>query len=456
MSGADQYVHPVSQSDTRQLATHVDNEAHQPSQAASERSRRKSLIRGVVGVSFEYYDFVVYAAFAPYFSKLFFPQDSPLAASLNVLGIFAIGFLARPIGAMFAGRLADRIGRRPVMMLALTLATAGSLIIALAPTHSTIGAAAAIVLVIARLLQGLAHGMESISAFVYVGEMADPKWRTLQSCAYPIGLILGIMQGTLFGAILSSALSAEDMQQWGWRIPFGIGVLYGLSTIMLRRGMGESEAFEQSKLEADKADQGYWATIIKHRKTILILFLIWPANYVASYTMLVTFSDYAITMLGAKPSDAYWAALVAQFMYLVMLPVWAYVSDTMGRRFNYTVGFGAIFLLVYPLQHFLMGPAFFQILIPMAIGLFFFAAVASTEVAFVNEMVPNRVRAQVISLPSSLSAVLFGGTAPYLKSWLTATVSPNAFIFYFMALALIAVIAVRFLVMETRGKDLNE
>jgi MHS family alpha-ketoglutarate permease-like MFS transporter len=142
-------------------------------------------------------------------------------------------------------------------------------------------------------------------------------------------------------------------------------------------------------------------------------------------------------------------------MYLCMLPIWAYVSDKRGRRFNYTVGFGAITLLVYPLQHFLLGPSFLQILVPMALGLFFFAAIASTEVAFVNEMVPNRVRAQVISIPSSLTAVLFGGTAPYLKSWLTAYVSPNAFIFYFMTLTVIAVLAVRFLVVETKGRDLS-
>lgn len=422
----------------------------------TEKARRKSLIRGVLGVSFEYYDFVIYAAMAPYFSKLFFPQDSPLAASLSILAIFAIGFIARPAGAMLAGRLADRYGRKPVMLSALALATAGSLLIACAPTYSTVGAAAAFVLVTARLMQGLAHGMESISAFVYVGEMADPKWRTLQSCAYPIGLILGIIQGTLFGAILSSVLSAEDMQDWGWRIPFAIGVVYGLSTVVLRNGMNESATYESSKHRASAEDSGYWRNVWAHRKTILILFLIWPANYVASYTMLVTFSDYAISMHGAKPSDAYWAALVAQVMYLMMLPVWAYISDRKGRRFNYTVGFGAIFCLVYPLQHFLMGAEFLQILLPMAIGLFFFAAVASTEVAFINEMVPNRVRAQVISLPSSLSAVLFGGTAPYLKTWLTAYVSPNAFIFYFMALALVAVLAIRFLVVETRGRDLAQ
>lgn len=422
-----------------------------------ETARKRSLIRGVLGVSFEYYDFIVYAAFAPYFSRLFFPQESPLAASLNALAIFSIGFLARPVGAMIAGRLADRFGRKPVMMMALGLATLGSMMIACSPTYSTIGSAAAFILVVARLMQGLAHGMESISAFVYTAEMADARWRTLQSCAYPIGLILGIIQGTLFGAILSTILSDESMHSWGWRIPFAIGVFYGFIIILLRRGMSESSTFEANKRKAVTDQQGYWQTIRQHKRVILTLFLIWPANYVASYTMLVTFSDYSITMLRAKPQVAYWAALTAQIIYLIALPFWAYISDIRGRRFNYMVGFGAIFLLVYPLQHYLMGPGFLQILIPMAVGLCFFAAVASTEVTFVNELAPNKARAQVISIPSSISAVVFGGTAPYLKSWLTAYISPDAFIIYFMVLSLVAFIAVKVLVRpELCGRDLSE
>ena len=422
---------------------------------ADVKARRRSLVRGVLGVSFEYYDFVVYATFAPYFSRLFFPQGDPLSASLQTLGIFAIGFLARPIGAMLAGRLSDRFGRRPVMVGALALASAGSMVITVAPTYDSLGAAAATLLIVARLMQGLAHGMESISAFVYTGEMASARWRTLQSCAYPIGLALGIILGTLFGAVLSSLLSEEAMYQWGWRIPFAVGVFFGLFTVVLRRGMDESHVYSGYARTATQEDRGYWSTVWAHRRIILVLFLIWPANYVASYTMLVTFSDYAVSMLGAVPSDAYWAALAAQLMYLVMLPLWAFTADKCGRRFNYTVGFSAIFVLVYPLQRVLLGPDFFHILLPMAIGLFFFAAVASTEVAFINELVPNGVRAQIISIPSSISAVVFGGTAPYLKTWLTAYVSPNAFIFYFMALALTATIAVRMLVPETRARDLT-
>ena len=420
-----------------------------------EKGRRKSIIRGVLGVSFEFYDFVVYAVFAPYFASQFFPQESPLAATLSTLAIFAVGFVTRPVGAMLAGRLADRFGRRPVMLSALALASLGSLAIACAPTYSSIGSAAAFILLFARLAQGLAHGMESISAFIYTAEMADPKWRTLQSCAYPIGLILGIIQGTLFGAVLTSVLSDAEMQQWGWRIPFAIGVFYGLFIVMLRRGMEESSAYVSSKEQAKREDVGYWKTIWMHKRLVLTLFLIWPAIYVTSHTMLLTFSGYAISMYGANPRDAYWAAFSAEVMYMFLLPLWAYASDRFGRRFNYTLGFGGIFLLVYPLQNYLMGPTFIQIFIPMVIGLCFFAAIASTEVAFMSELVPNRVRARVISIPSSVSAAIFGGTAPYLKSWMTAYIAPQAFIIYLMCLVFIAILAVRFLVPETRGRDLE-
>ncbi|MPR05439.1 MFS transporter [Microvirga tunisiensis] len=420
----------------------------------AERVRRTSLIRGVLGVSFEYYDYVVFAAFAPYFANQFFPQDNPIAAGLNTLLVFALGFVMRPLGAMLAGRLADRFGRKPVMVAALALAACGSLAIACAPTYHSIGIAAVFLLVAARLAQGVAHGMESISAFVYTAEMASPKWRALQSCAYPMGLNLGVMQGTLFGAVLTSVLSDADMHQWGWRIPFIVGAMYGLFIVVLRRGMEESSAYEASKAKAKFEDQGYWRNVWKYRRIVLALLLIWPVTATAAYTLSVSFSEYAITMIGANPRDAYWAALIAQTAFLFALPCWAMMSDRFGRKFNYTIGFASVILLAYPLQ-LALGPSLLQIAIPMTIGLLFWAAVASTEIAFINELIPNRVRAQVMSIPSSMGAVLFGSTAPYLRSWSTAYVSPLAFTAYFILLAVIGLIAVRQLP-ETRGRDLAD
>lgn len=437
------------------MAVDIPFDASSPSQVTmTAQKRRKMLIRAVVGVSFEYYDYVVFAAFAPFFSNQFFVTGNQIVSVLNTLLVFALGFAMRPIGAMIAGRVADRLGRKPVMILALTFAAVGSLALAITPTYGQIGLAAVVILVLARLLQGLAHGMESISAFVYTAEIAAPAKRAFHSCAYPIGLNLGVMQGTLFGAILTSLISDADMHSWGWRIPFAIGALYGLFIILLRRGMEESGTYEKAKKQALAEDRGYWRNIWEYRKIILILFAIWPAAATGAYTLSVSFSQYAITMVKANPRDAYWAALIAQTVFMFALPAWAKISDKMGRRFNYSVALGGMLLLAYPLQ-LMLGPSLLQIALPMTIGLLVWAATASCELAFINELIPNRVRAQVMSIPSSLGGVLFGGTAPYLRAWAAEYVSPWAFTAYFMTLCLIALIAVR-LLPETRGRDLAD
>jgi MFS transporter, MHS family, alpha-ketoglutarate permease len=420
----------------------------------TKQKRRSMIIRAVVGVSFEYYDYVVFAAFAPFFSNQFFVSGSPIASILNTLLVFALGFAIRPIGAIIAGRVADRFGRKPVMITALSLAAVGSLAIAVTPTYEKIGVLAMVVLVIARLLQGLAHGMESISAYIYTAEMANPKRRAFQSSAYAMAQNFGVMQGTLFGVILTSTLSDADMHSWGWRVPFAIGAIYGLFIIFLRRGMEESSAFAKTKKQAASEDQGYWKNVWTYRRTVFNLFLIWPAAATAAYALSVSFSQYAITSVNANPRDAYWAALIAQTIFLFALPCWGFISDKLGRRFNYSVALAGSIILAFPLQ-WMLGASLWKIALPMSIGLFVWAAAAGTELAYINELIPNRVRAQVMSLPSSIGAVLFGGTAPYLRSWAAAYVSPFAFTAYFMVLCLIALVAVRKLP-ETLGRDLSQ
>ena len=319
------------------------------------------------------------------------------------------------------------------------------------PTYDKIGIFAVFVLVIARLFQGLAHGMESISAYTYTAEIADPTRRAAQSSAYPIAMNLGVMQATIFGVILTSVLSDSEMRDWGWRIPFYIGAFYGLFIILLRRGLEESATYEK-KLKKGAIQEPYWSTIWKYRKIVIKLFLIWAAMTTTTYTFQVSFSEYAISTFNADPSDAFWAAFIAQLVYIFAVIFWARISDRMGRKFNYTLGFTCLMLLAFPMQ-FLVGPSLIQIAIPMTIGLFMWAAVASGELAFVNEQIPNHVRTTIMSIPSSFGAVIFGGTAPYLKALAAAHGSPYLFTGYYCVLCIIAVVVVRTLP-ETVGRDL--
>ncbi|KQV12120.1 hypothetical protein ASC97_32320 [Rhizobium sp. Root1203] len=419
----------------------------------STKSRFSMVVRAVLGVSFEYYDYVMFATFSPFFAKQFFHADDPIAATLNTLLVFALGFVMRPIGAMLAGHLADKFGRKPIMLVSLAIAAIGSLAIALTPTYQDIGLLAVAVLVTARLFQGLAHGMESISAFTYIAEVADRRHRATQTCAYAIGMNLGVMQATIFGVILTSLLDNDAMQQWGWRIPFVIGAVYGLFILLLRRGIRESAAFTK-KEAAGQAKVAYWPTVWKYRKTVVMLLLIWSAVSTTAYTFQVGFSEYAISSLGANPRDAFWAAFIAQLVYMVAVVGWARVSDRRGRKFNYTIGFTGLLVAAFPLQ-LMLGPSLLQIALPMTIALAMHAAVASTEIAFVNEQIPNHVRPTVMSIPSSFGAVLFGATAPYMKTFATAYASPFLFTGYYCVLCLVALITMR-MMPETVGRDLEE
>jgi MFS transporter, MHS family, alpha-ketoglutarate permease len=422
--------------------------------AADGKSHIGMLLRAVAGVSFEYYDYIAFGVFTPFFADQFFNKADPVVATLNALLVFALGFVMRPIGAMVAGRVADRFGRKPVMIAALTLAAAGSLAIALTPTYDTLGVFAVVILVAARLFQGFGHGMESISAYIYTAEIADRKRRGFHTSAYPIAMNFGVIQGTVFGAILTSILTNNQMHAWGWRIPFIIGALYGLVIVLIRTGLTEPASYENAKKQARSDDQGYWRTLWTHRRTIGILFLLWPAATCGAYSLQVGYTQYAITAVHARPQDAFWAGLIAQCVYMVALPLWAIVSDLKGRRFNYTVGLVGTAILAIPLQM-MLGPSLGELVIPMTVALIVFAAMMGCEPTFINELIPNKVRAQVMSVPSSFGAVIFGSTAPYLRSWTAAYGSPYWFTVYFIVLCVIALVTVR-LLPETAGRDLSE
>ncbi|XAS74226.1 MFS transporter [Micrococcaceae bacterium Sec5.1] len=416
--------------------------------------RRNMILRACFGVGFEYYDYAVFAIFAPFFASQFFVSGDSTANVLNTLLVFALGFVMRPLGAMIAGRLADRIGRKPLMMVGLALSAAGSLAIAVTPTYNSIGIAAVVILLVARLAQGGGHGVESISAYTYVAEVADPKHRAFQTSAYQVMLTLGLVQASLLGVILTSLFTDGQMHSWAWRIPFFLGALYGLFIVLMRRKLPEPVTFENSKVQAAQEDKGYWRNVWTHRRTIGILFLLWPGMALGYYTFAVGYPAYAITSVGANANTAFWAGLIAQVLYVISVPLWTKLSDAKGRRFNYTLAFGGTALLAIPLQ-LLLGPSFWSLVVPMTVGLVLFGCASSTELAMNNELVPNKVRAQVMSIPSSIGAVVFGGTAPFLRSWAEVNLNTWWFTGYVIVLALIALVTAR-MIKEPRGRDLSK
>ena len=220
-----------------------------PTKERTTSSRLKSIFSGSVGNMVEWYDWYVYAAFSLYFAKVFFPKGDTTAQLLNTAAIFAVGFLMRPIGGWLMGLYADRKGRKAALMASVLLMCFGSLIIALTPGYETIGVGAPILLVVARLMQGLSVGGEYGTSATYLSEMATKERRGFFSSFQYVTLISGQLIALAVLIVLQQTLTTEQLQAWGWRIPFGIGALCAVVALYLRRGMEETESFTKKKEE---------------------------------------------------------------------------------------------------------------------------------------------------------------------------------------------------------------
>ncbi|KXA68036.1 alpha-ketoglutarate permease domain protein [Cutibacterium avidum] len=247
-------------SDEAITATAVNNSTH----PAKNQSVVKTLAGTGIGNALEWYDWNVYAIFAVFISTQFFDSSDKTPAFLSTMAIFAVGFVARPVGGAFFGWLADKIGRKHSLAFAVIFASVGSLIIALSPTYNQIGAWASVLLVVARLIQGLAHGGELPAAQTYLSEMAPDERRGLWASAIYITGTVGMILGLLLGVILRDTLSDHALETWGWRIPFALGAVLGLVALWIRSSMRETEVFDQNE---EIAEHHLWRGVLQNWRT---------------------------------------------------------------------------------------------------------------------------------------------------------------------------------------------
>ncbi|ANS30698.1 major facilitator transporter [Rhodococcus opacus] len=419
-----------------------------------QRSERWEKARAIVGVGtgngIEYFDWTVYATFAAFFAPQFFHTGSAVSDLLASFGVFAVGFVARPFGGLLFGWLSDRRGRKLSMTLAVGLAAVGSLVIGLTPTHQTIGVAAAVVLVVARLAQGVAHGGELPSAQTYIVEFAPTARRGLWSSLIYISNTTGVVVGTLLGALLTTTLSSEQMADWGWRVPFLLGGVLGLFVLWMRSRMKETEVYEESGDETAK--QSMWQLFLAHRRQVFQILFFTVGGTVVYYVWAVSAPAYAITVRGIDPSGALWAGVGANLVLIASLPFWGALSDRIGRKPVLYIGNVGIAALLFPLNA-MIGHSAVTLFVAMAIALFVMGAILSVMPAMMAELFPTGLRAAGVGVPYSIGVAAFGGTAAYVQTYFADRGTPDLFEWY--ALALVAVsIAALFTIPETRGRDL--
>lgn len=402
-----------------------------------ERSKR---IFAIVGASsgnlVEWFDFYVYAFCAIYFAPAFFPSDDPTVQLLNTAGVFAAGFLMRPIGGWIFGRLADRHGRKNSLMISVLMMCFGSLMIACLPTYASIGTWAPALLLLARLIQGLSVGGEYGTTATYMSEVALRGQRGFFASFQYVTLIGGQLLAVLVVVILQQLLTEEELRAWGWRIPFVVGAIAALISLMLRRSLHETSGAETRQ---DK-DAGTIKGLFRNHAAAFITVLGYTAGgSLIFYTFTTYMQKYLVNTAGMTAKNASYVMTGALFLFMVLQPFFGMLSDRIGRR-NSMMLFGALgTLFTVPLLMALKtvsSPFMAFVLITLALCIVsFYTSISGLVKA---EMFPPQVRALGVGLAYAVANAAFGGSAEYVALGLKTLGMENTFYWYVTAMMAIA------------------
>ncbi|WP_416808787.1 MFS transporter [Bacillus thuringiensis] len=389
-----------------------------------------NIFKGSVGNLIEWYDWYVYSAFAVYFSAEFFPKGDPTSQLLNTAAIFAVGFLMRPIGSLLMGRYADRHGRRAALTLSITVMAGGSLIIACTPSYESIGIMAPIILVLARLLQGLSLGGEYGTSATYLSEMASSGRRGFYSSFQYVTLVAGQMVALGVQIVLQQLLSEPDMKAWGWRIPFIIGAMGAVAVLWLRRTMDESEQFANIKSQK-RESAGTVRALMKHPKAVLTVVGLTLGGTVAFYTYTTYLQKFMVNTVGLPKEVVSWINFAALLIFVVLQPIAGLLSDKIGRR-PLLMAFGILGTLLTAPIFFFMEKTTEPIVafLLMMVGLIIVTGYTSINAIVKAELFPTEIRALGVGLPYALTVAIFGGTAEFIALWLKSIGMESLFYFY--------------------------
>ncbi|UOQ88860.1 MFS transporter [Agromyces endophyticus] len=411
---------------------------------AEARRVRKVMTSSAIGHFVEWFDFAVYAYAAPVIATLFFPDSDPAAALMAVFAVYAVGFVARPIGAFLIGNLGDRFGRKRVLAGVILVMGISTTLIGLLPTYAAIGVAAPVLLILLRMMQGLSAAGETIGSNSFVAEHSPIKRRGLN-----VGLVytwsnLPPVIAALLVLALTTVLSPEAYETWGWRVPFLLGAPLAVVGLYIRTRVDESPAFLEMR-ESRKVESAPIRTVFREQwRNMVVCFSIAAVASLGYYSLTGYFYSYMTVTIGLDSSAALISNSIALLITFFTVPVAAFVSDRIGRRRMLLIAglFGA--LVAVP-AYLLVGvgtlPAAIvsQSLLGLALGLFFGPAGA----AFV-ELFPARVRYTGASISYNLAFTIFGGTAPLIATWLIgltgSTVAPAWYVVAVTVLALLVVI----------------
>ncbi|WP_262030091.1 MFS transporter [Microvirga sp. Mcv34] len=398
---------------------------------ADQKGRLKSILGGSAGNMVEWYDWYVYSAFTLYFAPIFFPKGDQTAQLLNAAAVFAVGFLMRPIGAWIMGIYADRRGRKAGLTLSVTLMCTGSLMIAVTPGYDSIGVFAPIVLVLARLLQGISVGGEYGASATYLSEMAGKSRRGFFSSFQYVTLISGQLLALAVLLVLQQVMTEQNLEAWGWRIPFAIGGVLAVIVFYLRRGLAETESYKNANKDAKGPRSSGLALFTKYPREAFTVIALTAGGTLAFYAYTTYLQKFLVNTSGFSREAASQITAAALFVFMVIQPAAGALSDRIGRK-PLMVGFGVLgVLFTYLIFSTLAGtkdPT-------TAFALCLAALVIVTGYTSINavvkaEMFPAHIRALGVALPYAIANTVFGGTAEYVALWFKQAGMEYGFFWY--------------------------
>lgn len=435
-----------------------------PSSTASSDSpkqtpeQRRVLAGTLVGTTIEWYDFFIYAQAAAFvFAPLFFAPlgDSPLAQVISWATI-GISFLFRPLGAVVAGHLGDRYGRKMVLVVTLFGMGVATALIGLLPTYETIGVAAPLLLILLRILQGLSAGGEWGGAALMAVEHAPRDKRGMFGSYPQIGVPLGLILASSFMFLLTNGMSDESFQSWGWRIPFISSVVLIAVGYLIRRAVDESPVFLEMQKRRKEASAPLGSLFKNHWRRVLLAALIFAGNNAAGYMIIAFFSSYSSNELGMAKSQTLIATLIGGVSWLV-LTIWSgRISDKIGRRETFIIGYLLIAVWAVPMWFFVdKGELLWLVLVivVLTIGL---APSYAPQSALYAEMFPAEVRYSGTSISYALGSILGGAFAPMIAQLLLDSTGKSWTIgLYLAAVAIISAVAVWLVPKSVEKSDLH-
>ncbi|APG19262.1 MULTISPECIES: MFS transporter [Kosakonia] len=418
--------------------------------SSDTRRRVWAIIGASSGNLVEWFDFYVYSFCSLYFAHIFFPAGNTTTQLLQTAGVFAAGFLMRPIGGWLFGRIADRRGRKTSMLISVCMMCFGSLVIACLPGYDAIGTWAPALLLIARLFQGLSVGGEYGTSATYMSEVAVEGRKGFYASFQYVTLIGGQLLALLVVVILQQILDDAELRAWGWRIPFALGAVLAIVALWLRRQLDETSQQEVRALKEAGSMKGLW----RNRKAFLMVLGFTAGGSLAFYTFTTYMQKYLVNTAGMHANVASIIMTVALFVFMLIQPIIGALSDKIGRRTSMLLFGGLSTVCTVPILsalHSVTSPyaAFALVMLALVIVSFY----TSISGILKAEMFPAQVRALGVGLSYAVANALFGGSAEYVALSLKSFGIETAFFWYVTVLGALAFLVS--LMLHRKGKGIR-